>query len=161
MSAEFQTLTRPLDLRRHLHEPPRSFDPVPLLDLCLIGLFFALFSSRFLFAPGTAIDLPAIPSGQAIGLPADAVLTVRSLGDREVFLFDGRILSDQGLALALQERVARSSNLQPVLLLKADQGLPLERLLEISNQARTAGFATIQLATREENATPAFQRGNP
>ena len=56
-------ITSPLELKRYLTEPDLRFDTVPLLDLCLIGLFLAFQSSRFIASPGITLDIPDVDKG--------------------------------------------------------------------------------------------------
>ena len=63
-------ITSPLELKRHLPEPDNRINMVPFLDLCVIGLFFTLYSSRFVFAPGVTIDLSEVDVSARTGDPA-------------------------------------------------------------------------------------------
>ncbi|MCC5882858.1 MAG: hypothetical protein JJU25_09525 [Halomonas sp.] len=94
-------ITRPLNLREHLRPPNSGFNLMPVMDLLLIGLFFGLFWSDQILAPGLAIDLPeAGPAADLGGVPASAVLTVRSNG---MLLFEGSILTMENLESALAD----------------------------------------------------------
>ena len=69
-------ITSPLELKRYLTEPDLRFDTVPLLDLCLIGLFLAFQSSRFIASPGITLDIPDVDKEVLSGIPTSAVVTV-------------------------------------------------------------------------------------
>jgi len=60
-------ITRPLDLASKLRPPPRDFDFVFLVNGGLIVMFFMLFGSRFVLAPGLGVDfiMPEMPGGGA------------------------------------------------------------------------------------------------
>ena len=70
------SLTAPLNLRQFLKAPPTGLDPVPVLDLLLIGLFFALFNSQFILPPGLTIELPQAGARELAGVPVTAVVTL-------------------------------------------------------------------------------------
>jgi hypothetical protein len=49
-------ITRPLDLAGKLRPGPRNFDFVFLVNGGLIALFFTLFGSPYVLAPGLGVD---------------------------------------------------------------------------------------------------------
>ena len=48
----------------------------PFLDLCVIGMFFVVFSSKFVVAPGLTLALPEVGSAQVAIAPVYEVVTV-------------------------------------------------------------------------------------
>ena len=68
-------ITHPLDLASRLRPPPRSFDALFLVNGGLIILFFFLFGSRFVLAPGLGVGFQ-LPEMAAAG--AGAAPTARS-----------------------------------------------------------------------------------
>ncbi len=140
------SIVRPLDLQRHLARAGDHVDVVPFLDLLLIGLFFVLAGSRFIFAPGLAIDLPHSGSGPMSGLPPTAVLTVQ---ESELILFEGQIVPINALAERLRRFVSGHVVADPVLLVQADRNVDIQEILTICELARRAGFVSVQLAAQE------------
>ena len=83
-------ITRPLDLASRLSPEPRSFDFLFYVNVGLLALFFALFGSRFVLAPGLGVDF-RLP--QAAGARAGATGTTCYIS----VLRSGQILTDNGL----------------------------------------------------------------
>ncbi len=141
-------ITRPLDLRAHLRPPKSGINLLPVMDLLLIGLFFGLFWSDQILAPGLAIDLPeAGPGGDLGGLPASAVLTVRSNG---MLLFEGNILSMENLESALATHLQGISS--PRLLINFDREVSMQTLLQVSERVRAAGVERVVVAAKPGDA---------
>lgn len=145
-------ITGPLELKKHLRQPAKRFDFVPLLDVFFIGLFFLMLSPRFVLSPGLTIDLPESPgSAPMAGLPASAVVTVHS---DEMILFEGQILSTEDLDGAMRRFMEGRTD--PTVLIYFDRQVSIQTLLLVSETARRAGVTRIQLA-----AEPAAEEGEP
>lgn len=138
-------ITRPLDLQSRLKPPSHRFNTLPLFDILLIALFFSLLSSRFVLSPGLVVNLPQ--GGGGPGLPASAVLTVRS---DDMLLFEGQILSVARLEGVLSEHLSRRGETN--LLIYFDREVSMQTLLAVSEIAREAGVARIQLAAEPDEA---------
>ena len=71
-------ITHPLDLASKLRPPPRNFDALFLVNGALIVLFFFLFGSRFVLAPGLGMDfrLPEMAGAIEGAAPATVVISV-------------------------------------------------------------------------------------
>lgn len=133
-------ITRPLDLASKLQPEPRSFDFVFLVNGGLIVLFFMLFGSRFVLAPGLGVDfqLPRT-SGSVPSQPATDYISVER--DGLILVPDkGRVNLGQ-LSDWLKERVKLSK--RPTLLVRADREVTNSLLMEISAAANEAGFKVV------------------
>jgi len=150
-------ITRPLDLASRLRPPPRNFDWVFLVVGGLIVLFFDLFGSRFVLAPGLGVDfrLPTMP-GALAGASATTshVITITSGGFKSgglVYAASGALnfkqLSDW---LKAEAKTSRA----PVLLVQASADVPMADLADINTLAKEAGFLWVQLAANEPAAPP-------
>ncbi|MEX2381746.1 MAG: biopolymer transporter ExbD [Opitutales bacterium] len=149
-------ITRPLQLLDHVKQPAPRFNTVPLVDLALILFCFALFHSKFVFAPGLTIDvrpvdLPGVQSVSLSGIEADAVLTIRPNG---MLLFEGTILDGNNFTDYVAEYVGARTDV--VILVWMDRDVSVQALLDVCEKARAAGVAQIQLA-----AEPGFSSGGP
>ncbi len=136
-------ITHPLDLASRLRPPPRSFDGLFLVNAALLVLFFLLFGSRFVLAPGLGVSfaLPEMPGALAGSARATVVISVpRS----DVVLVDEGMLSYQQLRGWLEKRAGREKGL--VLLVRADRRVPSEDLGVVAQMAMQAGFAGVQWA---------------
>ena len=151
-------ITSPLDLKRQLPEPDNRINLVPYLDLCVIGLFFALFSSRFIFAPGVTIDLSQVDVSARTGLPTPAVLTVR---ENDILLFEGEIFRIEALNEKMARFVLEEKTVSATLLIKADKTVSMQKILHICDLARQAGFGKVHLATDERRKREEFLSSKP
>ena len=151
-------ITGPLELHRQLDVPDRRFDPVPFLDLCIIGLFMTIFGSRFIFAPGVPIDLPVVAAEGREGIPTTTVLTVRRDG---LILFEGGDFRLDTLTAGFGNFMKGNRDASPVLLVKAPQNVEVQVLMEIFDRARTAGFVKVQLAAEEKKRPVEFLSTKP
>lgn len=136
-------ITAPLNLRSYLHQRDRRIDPVPFLDICVIALFFGLFSSRFLLAPGMSIDLPQGEPGLVRGTPAAAVLTIL---ENNRLIFEGQIFEPESLGTRIGAFASRAGIEGETLLVKMDRRADFEVLVVVSEIARRSGFARVQVA---------------
>ncbi len=119
------------------------------VNVVLLGLFFALFGSRFVMSPGIELlrpefELPRSIDGAARqATPTMAVISV--LGPNMVFTSEGR-MSFNELAAWLPSQVARGAERESRLLVRADASVPASDLLRLSDIATGAGFTGVHLA---------------
>lgn len=133
-------ITRPLDLAARLRPEPRSFDVLFYVNVGLLGLFFALFGSRFVLAPGVGVDfrLPTVAGANANAIRATQVITVMSSG--QIFTEHGPRRIDE-----LEEWLARQARGigEPRLLVRGDARVPTSVLADITSAAKKAGFIEV------------------
>lgn len=144
-------ITRPLDLASRLREPPRSFDWLCFVNVGLLVLFFSLFGSRFVLAPGLGIDfrLPIVTGANANARPATHVISVINSG--QIFTPDGlRKMSELADWLKMQARDVEA----PLLLVRAGADVPTAVLADVASAARGAGFEMIWAAGEPPGAGP-------
>jgi biopolymer transport protein ExbD len=136
-------LTRPLDLSSKLRPPPRSFEWLFLVNAGLLVLFFSLFGSKFVLAPGMGVNfrLPTVAGADASARPVTHVISVINSG--QVFTNDGlRKVSELRDWLKLQAAKTES----PSLLVQADVNVTTAVLADVASAARSAGFELIWAA---------------
>lgn len=132
--------TQPLDLISRLRPVPRSFDVWFLANVGLLALFFLLFGSRFVLAPGLGVEfeLPLIAGARVAATTTTHQITVRR---------SGQILADDGIVtikqLAEWLRKEKASTPRPTLLVLASVGVPSDSLAEIVSVAQSAGYAVV------------------
>lgn len=133
-------ITRPLELASRLSSPPRDWDWLFFVNIGLIVLFFFLFGSRFVLAPGLGSDfrLPEIPSAKQGAAVTTHVISVKRGG---LIYTDSGILSMAQLREWLKNSVRDEKN--PVLLIRASSDVSYEELVEIDTAAREAKFAGV------------------
>jgi len=139
-------ITRPLDLAAKLRPEPRNFDGWFFVNGALIVVFFFLFGSRFVLAPGLGVDfqMPVMPGALAGAATTERVISVRQSG--QVFADDG-LLNLPQLRAWLKVEAAKLK--RPSLLVRASAGVSVSELAEIVSAAREAGFARVVLGAEE------------
>jgi biopolymer transport protein ExbD len=156
-------ITRPLDLASRLRPSPRNFDWVFFVVGGLIVLFFSLFGSRFVLAPGLGVDfrLPTLPGAQAGAAATTHVITIKSGG----FKNGGFVFAESG-ALNVKQfgdwlKAAARTTKAPVLLVQASADVPMADLTDILTIAQEAGFVRVQFAADRPAAQPAGKAPAP
>ncbi len=149
-----EKLTAPLNLRRYLRKVDTRLDPVPYVNVLLLGLFFALFDSQFLLPPGIPISLPRTVQGGLVPEPVAAVVTVLppASGDASgegMVMIGGDLIREGALEEVLRAFLKTHPADNPVLLLKMDARASLSQLVRISEAARASGFVSMQIAAEE------------
>lgn len=154
------SLTKPFELEHVLSIPERRLNAAAVIDVLLISLFLSMLGSRFIFAPGLTIDLalelPVSSQSKLVGVPTDAVLTVKVLtakGDN-LYIFNGSIYTFKGLEQMFKEyNVTLNHKKASILLIKADKSLSMDTFVKLVDLARLAQFSKIQLAAEAQGQT--------
>ncbi|HUJ44351.1 MAG TPA: biopolymer transporter ExbD [Opitutaceae bacterium] len=136
-------ITRPLDLAAKLRPPPRSLDLLFLVNGGLIVVFFFLFGSRFVLAPGLGVTFRLPEMAGAIEGAAAATVVISVPRSNMVLVEDGMYNYAQ-LRPWLQKRARQEKGL--VLLVRADRSVPSEDMGIIADMAVQAGFVRVQWA---------------
>lgn len=138
-------ITRPLDLASKLRPEPRRFDALFWVNAGLLVLFFGLFGSRFVLAPGLGVDfaLPEMRGADGGAARTTHVISVSRPG--LIFTDNGAINMGQlNEWLEAQGKATQGASL----LVRASAAIPLSDLTEITSAARNAGFQ-VQIAALE------------
>lgn len=117
----------------------------PFVDLCAIGLFFALFGSKFIIAPGIGVELPRLESEGITMAENYEVLTVNEVEGKEMIMFQGTVLNLDSMRRLLNAREEVQEGV--TLLVRSDAAVSMKTLVSLSEIATEAGYARIQLAT--------------
>jgi biopolymer transport protein ExbD len=128
-------ITHPLDLAARLRPPPRSNDALFFVNGGLILVFFVLFGSRFVLAPGLGVGFRLPEMAGAGAAPTRVVI---SLPRSDMVLVDEGMLNYAQLRGWLEKRARSEKGL--ALLVRADRQVPLEDLGIIAEMAAKAGF---------------------
>jgi biopolymer transport protein ExbD len=139
-------ITRPLDLASRLRPEPRNFDGLFFVNVGLLVLFFTLFGSHFVLAPGLAVDfrLPTAAGANASAKAPTHVISVLAAG--QIFTSHGeRKLEELPAYFSTQAR----STKDPILLVRGDAAVPSSTLATISSSAKAAGFIEVLWAAGE------------
>lgn len=147
-------ITRPLDLASKLRLEPRNFDALFYVNVGVLVLFFFVFGSRFVLAPGLGVDfvLPELPGAVSNAVTTTSTISVKNSGQ----IFADGLLSLPQLREWLKEEAKK--NKHPSLLVRMSAGVPVSLQAEIASAAREAGFAPVILAAEEPAANPTLGR---
>jgi biopolymer transport protein ExbD len=130
----------PLNLGGHLRGQTMRLDALFYVNVGLLAVFFSLFGSRFVLAPGLGVDF-LVPS--IAGAGAGARTTTHQITVRR----SGQILADDGLVTIkqLEEWLHREKGRTraPSLLVLASVGVPSDELADIVSVAQKAGFLVV------------------
>jgi biopolymer transport protein ExbD len=137
-------ITRPLDLASRLKPVARGWDTLFYVNTGALALFFLLFGSRYVLAPGLGVDFALPTAGEAATstLITDVVIAVPAPG---MVVVEGAVVDYAGLAGWLRTRVAGERRKR--LLVQASASLPARDLAEIYALAADAGFSGVLIAT--------------
>ncbi|MEY2881579.1 MAG: hypothetical protein RLZZ15_3959 [Verrucomicrobiota bacterium] len=140
-------MTRPLDLAGRLRPEPRNLDALFFVNVGLLALFFAVFGSRFVLAPGLKLDLPTTTGARAVGVATTHYITV---------IDSGTIYSERG-PIGLRElrgwlAAEAKKTTRPTLLVRAGANVKVGLQAEIASAAADAGFGIVWAA--EDAARP-------
>jgi biopolymer transport protein ExbD len=140
-------ITRPLELESRMSPPPRDLDFVAWVNVGVIALFFTLFGSGFVLAPGLLMgarnegfQLP-VAGGTQYASTASVVVSYRK---DDVILFEGAIIKLPELRLRLEAYAKKHPG--EVLLLLADKHVSTQAVFDLSVMAQSAGFAYVLMA---------------
>jgi len=88
-------ITRPLELSSRLRVAPRSFDALFWVNVGALVLFFGLFGSRFVLAPGLGVDFYLPELGGARGGAVRTMHVISMVGSGLIFTDDGALPLEQ------------------------------------------------------------------
>ena len=146
-------ITRPLDLVSRVRPEPPGFDAFYFINGALLVLFFLLFGSRFVLAPGLGVGLPggfALPEMAGAKAGATTTTVVISVPRPGVALVDEGMISFTRLNDWLKTHAQGEK--APTLLIRADRSVPWQDIADLAAEAKAAGFAYVQLAADEPEA---------
>jgi len=150
-------ITKPLDLASKLRAEPRRLDALFWVNTGLLVLFFMLFGSRFVLAPGLGVDftLPQMPGAKAGAARTTHVISLARPG--LIFTDDGALNMAQ-LRGWLETQAKRVP--EPTLLVRANASIPVADITDIIGAAQSLGFR-VQVATLEPSGAASPDLATP
>jgi len=159
-------ITRPLDLSSRLRATPRSFDALFWVNVGALVLFFGLFGSRFVLAPGLGVDFYLPDLGGARGGAVRTTHVISMARSGLVFTDDGALPLEQieGWLAAQPDGVRRTAlaaeppspegtlSAERVLLIRAGAGISVADLAAVTSAAQAHGFR-VQIAALEPESS--------
>jgi len=117
-------------------------DIAPLVDVIFLLIIFFMLTSSFISQPGIKINLPRAVTSEVLQ-ERDLVITITK---ENIIYLNDRITTQKELG----EKLAAVSSQQVPVLIKADRGTSLGRIVEIWDLCREKGVAHINIATQQE-----------
>jgi biopolymer transport protein ExbD len=144
-------ITRPLDLASRLRPAPRGLDALFYVNVGALAVFFLVFGSRFVLAPGLAVDF-ALPEADTAGTARVTTDIVIAVPASNMAVVDGAVVDFRELGEWLRLQVgtagkAGAGGPGKRLLVQASGSLPARDLAQIYTLAAEAGFAGVLIAT--------------
>ena len=139
-------ITRPLELSSRLRLAPRTFDWLFYVNGGLIVLFFSLFGSQFVLAPGLGVTfrLPTMPGALAgAATTTHRISVVRS----DLIFVDEGALTTKQLRDWLEREAKKTKS--PSLLVLVGSGVPASDFTDIASAAHAAGFVHVQMGAQD------------
>ncbi len=115
---------------------------VPLIDVMFNLLIFFMLTSNFVIQPGIKVRLPKAVTSEVL---SSRNLTITLTGQDLLFLND-----KPTTVAALTQEIKTAAEENKTVLLKADSGSSLGRVVEIWDLCRDAGVSQINIATNEK-----------
>jgi biopolymer transport protein ExbD len=142
-------ITRPLDLASKLRPESRNFDFLFLINAGLIVLFFDLFGSRFVLAPGLTEDF-RLPTMSGVREGAAPTTHTINLGRGGLIFINGGAVGLPRLRewLAAEAKTTK----QPSLGVLADAQTSYGELVAVRSAAYDAGFVRVVWSAADPSA---------
>ena len=134
-------IARPLDLSSRLRPARPGAGALHYVNVAVLALFFSIFGSRFILAPGLGVDfqLPTLPGARLGAVPTERTI-INVLRSGQIFTEDGLVDIGQ-LRGWLKAHIGRGP--RPTLLIRASTGVTLAELVDIQGVAQAAGYAQV------------------
>jgi biopolymer transport protein ExbD len=129
-------------LKRRTEIKKGQLDIAPLIDVVFLLLIFFMLTSNFVVQPGIKVSLPKAISSEVI---RSENLVVTLTGQDLIFLNEEPITVQE-----LIPRIRQAAQDNKTVLLKADTGASLGRVVEIWDLCRESGIPQINIATNEK-----------
>ncbi len=129
-------------LKRRTEIKKGQLDIAPLIDVMFLLLIFFMLTSNFVIQPGIKVSLPKAITSEVL---SSRNLTVTLTGQDLLFLNE---MPTTIVELTREIKIAADEN--KTVLLKADAGASLGRVVEIWDLCRDAGVSQINIATNQK-----------
>ncbi len=120
---------------------PVQVDIAPMIDVVFLMLIYFMLTSSFILHPGIRVTLPKASTSQRLSA-SQIVITLTK--DHLIYL-DEELITLK----ALKERLRRKAGGKPVLI-NADRHAYVDKLIQLWDMCRDAGYAEIHIATIAE-----------
>lgn len=143
-------LTTSFGLKQYLKPPKMKLDLVPVLDMIILAMLISLLFTRYLILPGVRVDLPK--TDMPIQQDASNDTAVLTIANRGMLFFAGGVYEKNSIGRAFRQYVEGGKSKSPVLLVKAEASMDIQRFLDLCQMAQNAGFGEVQVAADPKSA---------
>lgn len=123
------------------NEPITTFNTISLTDIIFLLLVFFLLSSTFVLQPGVKVQLPTTTTSD---ISSEKSIVISVAKDGTVYLNDN-LVNKLELGAQLRQKVLDVG--MPIIVLRVDKDLSMERLVEVMDISKTAGADRFVIAT--------------
>lgn len=123
----------------------KGLDVTPLIDVVFQLLIFFMLTASFIAQPGIKISLPRAITSEVVQEEKNIVIT---LTKDNLLYFNEKLISET----ELKERLMREAKLNKSMLIKADRGIALGKVVGIWDLCRDSGISQINIATNREDS---------
>ena len=121
-----------------------TFTTISLTDIIFLLLIFFLLSSTFILQPGIKVQLPRTTTTE---ISSEKSIVVSITKDGALFLNEDFVSIEQ-LGAKLRTMIMDVGN--PILIIRADKNILLERMVEVMDKAKGAGAERFLIATQQK-----------
>ncbi|MDZ7724723.1 MAG: biopolymer transporter ExbD [candidate division KSB1 bacterium] len=118
------------------------FSTISLTDIVLLLLIFFLLTSSFVIQPGIKVRLPKAAAGEQTDSNKLFITITR---EQRIFLNQQHI-DENGLGNRIKQHIA--DHPESVIVIRADQDLPLNAMIRVVDIAKLAGAERFMIATQ-------------
>jgi biopolymer transport protein ExbD len=130
---------------RRTHLAKGQIDIAPLVDVMFLLLIFFMLTSNFILQPGIRIRLPKAVTSEVIS-SEDLIISITA----QDLIYLNRKPIEIG---PLVEKLKQAAQEKSGLLIKADTGSSLGRIVEIWDLCRQLGISQVNIATNQSKAS--------
>ena len=134
-------------LNRRTQIKKGELDIAPLIDVVFQLLIFFMLTSNFVIQPGIKVALPRAITSEVLSSESFIV----TLTGQDLLFLNDKPITIQELVVQLKQAAGASKSM----LLKADNGASLGRVVEIWDLCRELGIPQINIATNQKSSTAA------
>ncbi|MBG9999243.1 biopolymer transporter ExbD [Pseudoalteromonas sp. NSLLW24] len=123
-------------------ETGQHIDMSPLLDVVFILLIFFIVTTVFVRESGVEVDKPQAVSASRL----EQQVIFLAITDSQQVFFDGSQIGVAGVRSSVEQMLKQQQ--RPVVI-QADKTVPTELLVQVIDEAKLAGAAQVNLATKQ------------
>ena len=124
--------------------PITTFQMMSLTDIVFLLLIFFLLSSTFILQTGIKVQVPQTTVGEPT---AEKAVIISIAEDESVYLNETQVRRAELVARLRQMIVSR----EQIIIIRADRTLPLDRVVQVMDVAKSAGASRFLIATQTDD----------